>query len=308
MSVVEPQPVLAGQDGGAPRSGGFTDRTIYEGDPLAKFLTNRLKMGSVTLALATIGWSIVYLFVWPSILGYQRSSGAYLGSLDDWHAQLLLLLVFPVTSAFYLWQPKAMARVYRAMLSGQSSPDVGRLYHKSAWRYLSIFFALAIVLFDVPKMVADYGSWWMAHNWLTIAGREGSLSVAFYMLSMMAWRQLVATQEWRRLLRRSWAPAGVRSATRYGLSCAFLLALFGLRLSIEGIELPQRSGALTPDYYVKIGLYVAATLTCFLAPICGVSRDRARVRLDWLGTLLELAGIMALPLLGFVLLRVALGT
>ncbi len=308
MSIVERQSGLTGRDGRAPRPGGFTARTIYEGDPLAKFLTKRLKMGSVTLALVTIGWSLVYLFVWPSILGYQRSAGTYLGSLDDWHAQLLLLLVFPVSCAFYLWQPEAMARVYRAILSGQGSPDVGRLYHKSAWRYLSILFALAIVLFDVPKMAVDYGSWWMARNWLTIAGREGSLSLAFYMLSMMAWRQLVATWEWRRLLGRSWAPAGVRSATRYGLSCAFLLALFGLRLSIEGIELPQRSGALTPDYYVKIGLYVAATLTCFLAPICGVSRDRARARLDWLGTLLELAGIMALPLLGFVLLRVALGT
>ncbi|NIN98781.1 MAG: hypothetical protein GTO49_28170, partial [Anaerolineae bacterium] len=87
----------------------------------------------------------------------------------------------------------------------------------------------------------------------------------------------------------------------------FLLGLFGLRLSIEGIELPHRSGAFTPDYFVKIGLYVALSLACFFAPLYGVWRDGSRVSYDWLATLLQLSGIIALPLLGFVLLRVALG-
>jgi len=292
---------------GAPQPGGFATSTIYQADPVAESLIETLKLGEITLAVATIGWGLLYLFVLPSILGSLRSGGTYLGSVDDWHAQLLLLLLFPAVCAFYLWQPKAIARVYRVILSGHASADVGRLYHKGVWRYLSLLLALAIVLFDVPKMVADYGSWWMAHNWLTIAGREASLSLTFYMVSMMAWRQLVATWEWRRLLGTSSTRAAVRSVTRYGLSCAVLLALFGLRLSIEGIELPQRSGAFTPDYYVKIGLYVAASLTCFFAPLYGVSRDGIRVPLDWLATLLQLAGIIALPLLGFVLLRAALG-
>ena len=305
--VVERQPVLVEQDQRAPQPGRFTASRIYQADPVARFLLETLKLRTLTLALATIAWSLLYLFILPSVLACLRSSGVFLGSLDDWHAQVLLLVLFPTTCAFYLWQPKAIARVYNAILSGHASPDVGRLYHKSVWWYLSLLFGLAIILFDVPKMAADYGSWWMAHNWLTIAGREASLSLAFYMVSMMAWRQLVATSEWRRLLGAPSTRAAVRSVTRYGLSFCFLLALFGLRLSIEGIELPQRSGAFTPDYFVKIGLYVALSLTCFFAPIYGVSRDGTRGPHDWLATLLQLAGIVALPLLGFVVLRVALG-
>ncbi|MGB3904906.1 MAG: hypothetical protein WBB22_08295 [Anaerolineae bacterium] len=289
------------------QSGRFTASTVYQADPLARFLIERLSLSKHTLALASLAWSLVYLFVWPSIFGSMGSSGAYLGSLHDWHAQLLLLLVFPATCAFYLWQPDALAGVHQAILSRDGSRDEGRLYRRSTWWRLSLVLALAVVLFDVPKMAADRGSWWMTQNWLTIAGREASLSVAFYMVSMMAWRQLAATLEWRRLLDRPSRDTALRSVTRYGLSCAFLLALFGLRLSIEGIELPQRSGGITPDYYVKIAIYIAAGLACFFAPIGGVLRRGPRMSLDRLLTLLQLAGIMALPLLAFVVLKVALG-
>jgi hypothetical protein len=304
--AAERQPVLVEQEQRVPQPYRFTASRIYQADPVARFILETLKLSTLTLALATIAWSLLYLFILPSVLTCLRSNGAFLGSLDDWHAQLLLLLLFPTTCAFYLWQPKAIARVYNAILSERATADVGRLYHRSIWWHLSLLFGLAIILFDVPKMVSGYGTWWMAHNWLTIAGREASLSLAFYMVSMMAWRQLVATSEWRRLLETSSTRAAVRSVTRYGLSFCFLLALFGLRLSIEGIELPQRSGGFTPDYFAKIGLYVAVTLTCFFAPLYGVWRDGIRVRYDWLATLLQLSGIIALPLLGFVLLRVAL--
>lgn len=290
-----------------PRTGGSAISTVYQADPLARLLIERLSLRTHTVAIAALSWSFVYLFVLPAAFGGLRSADGYLGSLHDWHAQLLLLLVFPATCAFYLWQPDAIVGVHQAILSGDASRDGGRAYRGSTWWRLSLLLALAVVLFDVPKMAADRGSWWMVQNWLTIAGREASLSVAFYMVSMMAWRQLAATLEWRRLLEGPSADAAVKAVTKYGLSCAFLLALFGLRLSIEGIELPQRSGAITPDYYVKIAIYIAAGLACFFAPLGGVLRRGPRMSLDRLLTLLQLAGIMALPLLAFVVLKVALG-
>jgi hypothetical protein len=125
----------------------------------------------------------------------------------------------------------------------------------------------------------------------------------------MAWRQLIATVEWNRLLaRRSTVPA-LRAVANYGLSCVFLLALLGLRVGIEGIELPERPDTSTPDYYVyyvKIAVYVAAGLAVFFAPIARVRRKRLRISLARVVTLLKLAGIMALPLLGFVVLKLAL--
>jgi len=284
----------------------FPASVVYQSDPLARLLIERLKLRKHTAALAAVVWSLTFLFFLPAISGSLWSTEEYLGSLKDWHAQLLLLLVFPATCAFYVWQPSAIAGVYEAILSGHTSHDLGRPYRRGTWRYLSLLLALAVVLFDAPKMIASYGSWWMAHNYLTIAAREASLAVAFYMVSMIAWRQVIATVEWNRLLAKASSATMLRAVADYGLSCAFVLALFGLRLSAEGIELPQRAGAITPDFYVKIAIYIMASLACFFVPLGGLRREGIRISLFWVITLLRLAGIMALPLLAFVVLKLIL--
>jgi len=252
---------------------------------------------------------LIYLLVLPAIFGGLWSRGQYLGSLDDWHAQILLLLVFPVTCGFYLWQPSAITRVYELILSGNPSHDVGRLYHKGIWRYLSLVCGLAVVLFDGPKRIADYGSWWMTQNWLTIAGREASLALAFYILSMIAWRQLIATVEWNRLLAKPTTATVLKAVTNYGLGSVFLLALLGVRVGVEGIELPQRPGTGAPDYYIycaKIAVYIIAGLMLFFVPIARVRRERLGISLARVITLLKLAGIMALPLLAYIMLKLVL--
>ncbi len=278
----------------------------YQADPLARFLIESLKLRARTAALPGLAWSLIFLFVLPALCGCLASREGFLGSLKDWHAQLLLLLVFPATCAFYVWQPRAITGVYEAILSENRSHDVAGLYRRKLWSYLSLLLALAVVLFDAPKMIVNYGSWWMASNYLTILAREASLAVAFYMVSMAAWRQVIATVEWNRLLAKPTSAPVVRTVAGYGLSCAFLLALFGLRLSVEGIELPQRAGAITLDYYVKIAAYIMATLACFFAPIGRVRWRGTPITLFWATTVLRLAGILALPLLAFVVLRLIL--
>jgi hypothetical protein len=282
-------------------------RAIYAVDPLARLLLDRLGIGPYAMASVALAWGVVFLLVIPAAYGCLRGQGGYLGSLDDWHAQLLLLLVFPTVCAFYVWQPEAITRVYEAMHERQRLVEGGGGYRRRVWLWLSIAMGTGIVLFDSPKMVANYGTWWMCHNWLTILGREASLASAFYLLSMMAWREFVATLEWRKLLPGQPTEAGLRAASTYGLSWAFLVALLALRLSIEAIELPRRAGAITPDYYAKVAAYLVASVCFFCAPTWGglgkhieFPGPRLRIWLEW-------AGIVALPLLGFLVLRLALG-
>jgi hypothetical protein len=282
-------------------------RAIYEGDPLVRLLAGRLRLRGRTMALIGLGWGLVYSFVLPALFGSLVSRDGYLGSLDDWHARILLLLVFPATCAFYMWQPTAIAGVYQAMgLQGRSA-EAGKAYRSRLWLGLSIAAAVAIVLFDTPKMIAHYGSWWMVDNWLSIWGREASLAAAFYILSMLAWRQVVSTVQWKRAFASPSPVVGLRAASDYQLSLALLLALLGLRLSVEGIELPQRAGAITPDYYAKVAVYTIASLLCFFTPTWGAFRREGVPRVDQLVVWLELVGIIALPLLGFIILRLALG-
>ncbi len=284
------------------------ERAIYDGDPLVRLLVDKLGMRAHTLALAALAWGVVYLFVLPAVFGSLHSKEGYLGSLEDWHAQLLLLLVFPATCAFYVWQPKAIAGVYQAMgLQGRSA-EAGKAYSSRLWLGLSIVAAVAIVFFDTPKMIAHYESWWMVDNWLAFCGREASLAAAFYILSMIAWRQVVSTLQWRRSFASPSPVMGLKAASAYQLSLALLLALLGLRLSIEAIELPQRAGTITPDYYLKVAAYLVVSVLCFYAPIWGALRKEGSTPLDQVVVWLKLAGIVALPLLGFVVLRLALGT
>jgi len=284
------------------------ERAIYDGDPLVRLLAGSLGLRARTMALIGLGWGLVYLFALPALFGSLVSRDGYLGSVDDWHAQILLLLVFPATCAFYVWQPRAIAGVYQAMgLQGRSA-ETGKAYRRRLWLGLSIVAVIAIVLFDGPKMIASYGSWWMVENWLAFCGREASLAAAFYILSMMAWRQAVSTRQWRRSFASPSLVTGLRAATAYQLSLALLLALLGLRLSVEAIELPQRAGTITPDYYLKVTAYLVVSVLCFYAPIWGALRKGGSTPLDQVVIGLKLAGVVALPLLGFVVLRLVLGT
>jgi hypothetical protein len=292
----------------SPKNPETTDRVIYRADPLAQFLVARLGMRAHTLALAGLAWGVVYLFVLPAVFGGLHSREGYLGSLQDWHTQLLLLLVFPATCAFYVWQPRGIAGVYEAMCLQGRSAEVGNAYRSRVWLWISLGAAAGIVLFDSPKMVAGYGSWWMVQNWLTILGREASLALSFYMMSMIAGRQFVATFEWRRLLAGASSPTALTAASGYQLRWAFLFALLGLRLSIEAIELPQRAGVITPDYYLKVTAYLVISVLCFYAPIWGALRKGGSTPLDQVVLWLKLAGVVALPLLGLVVLRLVLGT
>jgi hypothetical protein len=279
---------------------------IYSVDPLARLLLDRLGIRPYAMAWVALAWGVVFLLIIPTVCGCLRGQDGHLGSLDDWHAQLLLLLVFPAACAFYVWQPEAITRVYEAMHERRRLVEGGGAYRHRVWLWLSIGLGIGIVLFDGPKTVANYGSWWMSHNWLTILGREASLALAFYVLSMMAWRQFVATMEWRQLLPGQATETGLRAASTYGLSWAFLVALLGLRLSIEAIELPRRAGAITPDYYAKVAAYVVGSVGFFCAPMWGALKD-TEFPIHHLRMWLELAGIVALPLLGFLVLRLALG-
>jgi len=283
------------------------ERLVYGGDPLAWLLLDRFHVRPHTAALLALGWSAVYLFLLPAFFGSLHGREGYLGSVDDWHAQLLLLLVFPATCAFYVWQPRAIASVYEAVGLKVGALGPGSTYRSRLWPCLSIMAALTVVVFDSPKMVTSYGSWWMTQNWLTILGREASLAIAFYILSMMAWRQFVSTVLWRRLLAGPPSVMGLKAASSYQLSWALLLAVLGLRLSVEAIELPQRAGIITPDYYVKVAVYTVGSLLCFFTPIWGALRKGEGILPGQLLVWLELAGIVALPLLGFVVLKLVLG-
>ena len=76
------------------RGGQLPAGMVYRGDPLARFLIERLKLRKHTAALGGLAWSLIFLFFLPAISGCLWSRGGYLGSLNDWHAQLLLLVVF----------------------------------------------------------------------------------------------------------------------------------------------------------------------------------------------------------------------
>jgi hypothetical protein len=83
--------------------------------------------------------------------------------------------------------------------------------------------------------------------------------------------------------------------------------LLGLRLSVEGIELPHRVGSITPDYYFKIGAYILLSLLCFFSPLWGAFSRGGMSRVRRLVLWLAWAAIAALPLPAFVLLRLAVG-
>ncbi|MBI3287696.1 MAG: hypothetical protein HYZ68_06585 [Chloroflexi bacterium] len=277
------------------------ERAIYGADPLARFLLARLGGNPHLLALCAWGLGLFYLLPLAAVHGRLQNQGGSLGSLQDWHAQILLLVVAPTLWAFYLWQPRAMAAVYFEL-----GTLPGPVFARSLLPLVAGAFAVGVVLFDLQKMIVTYGSWWATASPSTIALRELSLALSFYMLAWAALRHGLAAGEWNRSLNRE--ALGLidqplrRAVWSYCTISALVVALVGVRLSIEAIELPTRAGSITPDYYAKILFYVLAAGASFFVPFRGVWRQLDGFKARTL-PMLVMAIIAALPLPLFFLLH-----
>lgn len=221
-------------------------------DPLAPFLGARLKLSPLSAALVGLALGL-FLILLPATFGFLHTPApGRLGSLDDWHTQVLVLIVAPSIWAFYLWQPQTL-RNFRDE------------YIPASWR-LSALIAIGAVIYDMPEMFTTYGQWWAAANPLIIAFREALLFLNGYMLASIAQRHL-------RFSRGRPEPTTnsnreqVVAIERYYLGGAILWGILGSRLSIEVIELPVRAGSITPDFYLKATLYLILALLLFIAPL-----------------------------------------
>lgn len=223
---------------------------MEEKDPLARFLVARLKLTPLRAALVAMALGLFYLFL-PATFGFLRTTApGQLGSLDDWHSQVLLLFVAPAIWYFYFWQPQAL------------STAVG--FAVKTPRALPIVLGSAAVLFDLMEVPAYYGRLWAMANPLMIALREVAVLVTGYMLAALALHHLllaVATRS--HTLKRT----NEYLLERYSLSAVLLWAILGTRLSTEVIELPARAGSITPDFYFKVGAYILLALLIFFAPL-----------------------------------------
>lgn len=221
-------------------------------DPLAPFLGARLKLSPLSAALVGLALGL-FLILLPATFGFLHTPApGRLGSLDDWHTQVLVLIVAPSIWAFYLWQPQTL-RNFRDE------------YIPASWR-LSALIAIGAVIYDMPEMFTTYGQWWAAANPLIIAFREALLFLNGYMLATIAQRHLHIS--WGR--QEPMANADREQSVgleRYYLGGAVLWGILGSRLSIEVIELPARAGGITPDFYLKTLLYLLLALALFIAPL-----------------------------------------
>lgn len=278
------------------------ERAIYGADPLARFLLERLSRNPHLLALCAWGLGLFYLLPLAAAHGRLQNQGGSLGSLQDWHAQILLLVVAPALWAFYLWQPRAMAAVYFEL-----GTRPGPVFARSILPLAPGAFAAGVVLFDLPKMMATYSSWWATAGPSTIALREILLGLSFYMLAWAALRHWMAAVEWNRSL--SHVRLGPlheplrRALWSYCTISVLVLALVGIRLSIEAIELPTRSGSITPDYYAKIALYLLTAGATFFLPFWGVWRQMEGIKARMF-PLMAMGLIAALPLPLFLFIRI----
>lgn len=228
------------------------DHSAYGSDPLARLLVVGLRLGPFQGGVAAFLLGLFYLFLAAPFGFLQTTAPGQLGSLEDWHSQVLLLVVAPAICYFYLWQPLALAQV-------------SAIPNRNFWP-VAVLLALLGLAHDLPEVYALSGKLWAAANPLMTALREALLIIASYMLAMIALRHLQAS-----------FPIGERNSIfsedvsrqieGYGLTAVFLWAIIGTRLSIEAIELPARSGSITPDFYLKVFLYFVAAAAILFLPL-----------------------------------------
>ena len=270
----------------------ITSRDVVGSDPFGRFLFG-LKLKPWLGAALTLLLSILYLFVLPAIFGVLLPrEGLERSSIVDRVNQVGFLLVNPVVAFFYLWQPGAIAGVYRRVaplipagiqndLLNESRLSLGRRW---IWG-LGTLFSLVVVYLGVV-FVSDYiGMRWYSYNWLMAVFLQISRFFLLYLIVVVLARHLNMAFDLNRIYRHIKLPvlignshytASFEVITHYGLWFAAFGGVLGLFIAVRLFVFAP----VFPEDAIYLSLYLVLVPLAFFLPFWQAHTNMRQSRQD----------------------------
>lgn len=270
------------------------EKDFYSADPVARLLINKYSLKPISLGLISILIaSIVYLIA-ATISHTLTLDGKYLGLLQDWFAWVWVCLLNPVIFGYYLWSFKAIYNLIQYLqktdIVDVAETEINSVLspYEQKWRKflaLGIAIAFGIWYFSVQKNV---------YNW---TGSDGGLpaligainGVAIFYSGTILVLTLI-TNVWvlhkllgsKKLNINPLHPdrcGGLSILSQYSLNTAYLVAIFGMMITLSNYQFIVQGIAQKYWYFnLIIILYIPLSLICFFGPLLAARKGMRRAK------------------------------
>ncbi|WP_154655846.1 hypothetical protein [Fortiea contorta] len=270
------------------------EQDFYTADPLACWLIDKYSLKPVNLGLISIVIASVIYLIAATVTRTLTLDGKYLGLLEDWFAWVWICLLNPVIFGYYLWSFKAIYHLIQ-YLEKTDIVDVSEaeikyvlLPYEQKWRKflaLGIAIAFGIWYFSVQKNV---------YNW---TGSDGGLpaltgaingAAIFYAGTILV--LTLTTNVWvlhkllgsKQLNINPLHPdrcGGLSPLSHYSLNTAYLVAIFGMMITLSNYQFITQGIAQKYWYFnLIIVLYIPLSLVCFFGPLLAARKGMSKAK------------------------------
>lgn len=260
---------------------------FYSGDPMIRFLMDRMHLTPAELSLISIPISLGYrlLLCW-----LQQPNDAIKLFQQDPLTWFWILIFTPAMTAYYLWgsnvmmdlvqnlQKSGIVDIYESDIS-----NALELYQKRWRKFLALTIAIimGVLYYTSREVLHSPGSEVFVPNWssggtITMLGGAIAVFVGTYMVNMLILALVTNVRALNQILKRKkfninpFHPdkaGGLNFLGNYSLKVAYLAAIFAIIIVIFIYRYNEAEYYSQWVIFLGIPLYTVVSMGCFLLPL-----------------------------------------
>jgi hypothetical protein len=260
-------------------------RKLYQSDPLAFLLIQKLHLSPLSFSLLTIliASTVYLLTAWIS--GTLWIEEKQTGLLQDWQPWILVLFISPIVFGYYLWSFQSIESVLDELESSDvvetNGAEVDRkvilAYHQRWRKFVALGSATSFSIFVFYTRPGLKESSWTSSGVLPTWTVTFSTLIAVYIGSMLALNLITNVWVLDQILTRKELKinplhpdrcGGLRSLSDYALRAAYLAAVLGIMVGFIEYQF-FRSNVWREYWFVHliIPLHMILSGACFFGPL-----------------------------------------
>ena len=280
-----------------------TDSTkIYQKDPVARLLIDRVGLTPLRFAFVVLVWEILSNVI-PSIKFGVLTEGK--DGVQPFLSLINILFAFvvtPIACAFYLWISKAPSELFRRLRSSQVfeakhdelsawiENQIREIYHHWIWMVATLYvLACAVYIAWNGQM---YRQMWIYVNPVYFVFKASEMVLGWYTVCMVVAHELATIQILRNLFKRYSVKlyplhpdrcGGLLPINEYAMNFTYFIAVAGIGLSLIAFAGVQ-DHHFWQDSLLQfaIGAYVFLGVFCFFAPLDAAHDAMKETKGRWL--------------------------
>jgi len=265
-------------------------------DPFAHMLRSQWQLTPAKFAIIATSVCFIGGFVTSAVNDLLIMRTNTISFLQDWSAWFWILVLTPFISGYYLWAPYALGPIFGHLqvmgivsMSNAELVDANNEYNRPYLKYIAAGVAVCagVLFFQARANLLGWAANGPLSKGITTAlymcGVYITLMlVSAFVINARVLRQVFRDKEFHVNLLHPDRCGGLRILSDYSLKTAYLIAVFGVLLSVSIFRFAI-FGAVQDYWYIlfTVPLYLILSAVCFFVPLgtAHVGMRKAKERL-----------------------------